>query len=488
MKAWPRAPKAASIDVSARYWYNPGLKSRFFLVPGAIAIVMTIIGTLLTALVVAREWERGTMEAIMATPVTMVEFIASKILPYYFLALASMTVCVVIAVAVFELPFRGSLLALYAIASAFLMPAPGLGLFVSSATKNQFVASQVGLIASFLPDLPALGLPLRDFLDARVDTGDHLCGAGSLPDPAAADPVPHRRQLEPVPAQHRDDAGLRLLLLFPLVPRDQAEPRLMVRLRAIIIKEIWSLLRDPKARIVLVLPPLIQLFIFTFATTLDVRNVDIAVLDRSGGSHAAELIQRIDGSPNFREIRYLRSTGELRHAIENQQVIAALVIEEGFDRALTRGEPVQVGLVLDGRRSNASQIVAGYVSRITAEMDADAIPRTEGGAQITNWFNPTLDFVWFTLPSLIVVIVSISGTRNHRPDRFARARDGDFRPAARSARCGYTKSLSARSSRPSSSARSTVHCTLSRGSSCSAYPSPGLWCCSSSRSAFTCSR
>lgn len=188
----------------------------------------------------------------------------------------------------------------------------------------------------------------------------------------------------------------------------------MTRLHAIIVKEIWSLLRDPKARIVLVLPPLIQLFIFTFATTLDVRNVDIAVLDRSGGSHAAELIQRIDGSPNFREIRYLRSSADLQHAIEQQDVIAALVIEEGFDRALTRGEPVQVGLVLDGRRSNASQIVAGYITRITAEMDAEAIvsaggPELAGGAEVTHWFNPTLDFVWFTLPSLIVVIVSISG-------------------------------------------------------------------------------
>ena len=144
-------PNAATIDLSTRVWYNPGLKSRYFLVPGAIAIVMTIIGTLLTALVVAREWERGTMEAIMATPVTMVEFIASKIIPYFFLALASMTVCVIIAVTIFGLPFRGSLLALYLIASAFLMPALGLGLFISSATKNQFVASQIGLLASFLP-------------------------------------------------------------------------------------------------------------------------------------------------------------------------------------------------------------------------------------------------------------------------------------------------------------------------------------------------
>lgn len=143
--------KAPQIELSARYWYNPGLKSRYFLVPGAIAIVMTMIGTLLTALVVAREWERGTMEALLATPLRMTEFIASKIVPYYLLALASMTLCTVIAVTMFGVPLRGSLLALYLIASAFLMPALGLGLFISSATKNQFVASQVALLSSFLP-------------------------------------------------------------------------------------------------------------------------------------------------------------------------------------------------------------------------------------------------------------------------------------------------------------------------------------------------
>jgi len=145
------APPRPQIEVSARYWFNPGLKSRYFLVPGAIATVMTMIGTLLTALVVAREWERGTMEAIMATPVSMAEFIASKILPYYLLALASMTVCTVIGVTLFGLPFRGSILALYLVSSAFLMPALGLGLFISSATKNQFVASQMALLTSFLP-------------------------------------------------------------------------------------------------------------------------------------------------------------------------------------------------------------------------------------------------------------------------------------------------------------------------------------------------
>ncbi|AKH44195.1 ABC-2 type transport system permease protein [Altererythrobacter atlanticus] len=145
------APPTPQIEVSSRYWFNPGLRSRYFLVPGAIATVMTMIGTLLTALVVAREWERGTMEAIMATPVSMAEFIASKILPYFLLALASMTLCAVIGVTLFGLPFRGSILALYLLSSAFLLPALGLGLFISSATKNQFVASQMALLTSFLP-------------------------------------------------------------------------------------------------------------------------------------------------------------------------------------------------------------------------------------------------------------------------------------------------------------------------------------------------
>jgi len=145
-------PNAAPrIQASARFWFNPDLRSRYFLVPGSIAIVMTMIGTLLTALVVAREWERGTMEAMMATPISMAEFIASKVIPYFLLALVSMGLCTAIAVFAFHVPFRGSIPALLAIASAFLMPALGLGLFISAATKNQFVASQIALLTAFLP-------------------------------------------------------------------------------------------------------------------------------------------------------------------------------------------------------------------------------------------------------------------------------------------------------------------------------------------------
>jgi len=143
--------KAPPITVEQRFWFNPELTSRFFLVPGSIAIVMTLVGTLLTSLVIAREWERGTMEAVMATPVTATELLVGKIIPYFLLGLASMTLCVGLAVFVFGVPFRGSVVALYALCATFLITALGQGLLISALTRNQFLASQVALISAFLP-------------------------------------------------------------------------------------------------------------------------------------------------------------------------------------------------------------------------------------------------------------------------------------------------------------------------------------------------
>lgn len=142
---------APPIGQDMRVWFNSRLESRWFLVPGAIAIVMSIIGTLLTSLVIAREWERGTMEAMMATPMRMTEFLASKVVPYMVLALCSMAVCTLVAIWIFGLPMHGSVGALFALSFAFLLPALGQGLFISAATRNQFAASQIALLTGFLP-------------------------------------------------------------------------------------------------------------------------------------------------------------------------------------------------------------------------------------------------------------------------------------------------------------------------------------------------
>ncbi len=139
------------VNVKPRYWYNEQLESRFFLLSGSLAIIMTLIGTLLTALVVAREWERGTMEAMMSTNVGVVELVVGKILPYFVLGMVSMTICVVLSVLVFGLPLRGSFLLLALVSAVFLFCALGFGLMISTMSKNQAIASQIAITAGFLP-------------------------------------------------------------------------------------------------------------------------------------------------------------------------------------------------------------------------------------------------------------------------------------------------------------------------------------------------
>jgi ABC-2 type transport system permease protein len=137
--------------VIARSWFNPAALSRNFIVPGSIALIMTIIGALLTSLVIAREWERGTMEALLSTAVTRTELLLSKVLPYYALGMVSMLLCLLVAVWLFRVPFRGSLLLLLLYTTLFLGSALGLGLLLSTVLRNQFNAAQAALNAAFLP-------------------------------------------------------------------------------------------------------------------------------------------------------------------------------------------------------------------------------------------------------------------------------------------------------------------------------------------------
>jgi ABC-2 type transport system permease protein len=139
------------VRAQSRFWYNEELESRNFLIPGSLAIIMTLIGTLLTALVIAREWERGTMEALMATPVGIRELMLGKLIPYFTLGMLSMTMCVAIAVFYYDVPFRGSFLVLAVVSSVFLLSALGVGFLISTIARNQFVAAQGAMIAAFLP-------------------------------------------------------------------------------------------------------------------------------------------------------------------------------------------------------------------------------------------------------------------------------------------------------------------------------------------------
>lgn len=139
------------ITTEPRIWYNETLQSRFFLLSGSLAIIMTLIGALLTALVVAREWERGTMEALISTPVGIRELVIAKVIPYFFLGMISMCMCVGISILCYDLPLRGSFLLLMLVSALFLICSLGLGLMISTLTKNQIFAYQITLIVAFLP-------------------------------------------------------------------------------------------------------------------------------------------------------------------------------------------------------------------------------------------------------------------------------------------------------------------------------------------------
>ena len=155
---YANSAKQPAINTEVRTWYNPDLNSHYFIVPGSIAITMTLIGILLTSLVVAREWERGTMEAMLSTSVKTIHIVLGKYIPYFILGMLSLTFNIFLCIVIFQIPFRGNYFVLLLVSSLFLFTSLGIGLNVSSVLKNQFLASMVAMSVGFMPALMLSGL------------------------------------------------------------------------------------------------------------------------------------------------------------------------------------------------------------------------------------------------------------------------------------------------------------------------------------------
>ena len=141
----------APVSVETRTWYNEDLESSAFIVPGVLALVMSVIGAFLTSLTIAREWERGTMEQLISTPVTSAEIMLGKLVPYFIIGMFDVIVCALIAIYWFHVPFRGSFLTLLVSSAMFMVVVLSLGFFISVTAKSQFAASQIALLITFLP-------------------------------------------------------------------------------------------------------------------------------------------------------------------------------------------------------------------------------------------------------------------------------------------------------------------------------------------------
>ena len=141
----------AAVSVETRTWYNEDLESSAFIVPGVLALVMSVIGAFLTSLTIAREWERGSMEQLISTPVSAMEIMLGKLAPYFVLGIFDVIVCAAIAIYWFQVPFRGSYLTSMVSSTLFMVVVLSLGFFISVVAKTQFAASQIALLVTFLP-------------------------------------------------------------------------------------------------------------------------------------------------------------------------------------------------------------------------------------------------------------------------------------------------------------------------------------------------
>lgn len=185
------------------------------------------------------------------------------------------------------------------------------------------------------------------------------------------------------------------------------------RVAAIVRKELLVLFGDRISRMMLVIPPILQIFTFGYAATLEVKNIHIGILNRDNGYYSRELINRVSASPSFTNVSLLGSEADLTKAINSQQVLLALVFDQDFSRLIEKRKSAPVQAIMDGRRSNSSQLAASYVNQIISAWlpelpkNAQNAPSLEIKSRF--WFNPNLEFQWFFLPNLIGIISLMMG-------------------------------------------------------------------------------
>ncbi|SDF02876.1 ABC-2 type transport system permease protein [Desulfovibrio legallii] len=189
------------------------------------------------------------------------------------------------------------------------------------------------------------------------------------------------------------------------------------RMLTIVRKELLVLFCNRVSRTLIIVPPLLQIVAFGWAATLEVRNVDVAVLNHDSGRWSREIVRRIQGAPTFRSVVFLENEARIRPVMERQEALFVLVFDQEFSRRIEKGEPAVVQAILDGRRSNAAQIAAYYLENLLRPVALDtplglqaraaAVPDLD--VRVRCWFNPNLEFQWFFLPNLIGMLSFMLG-------------------------------------------------------------------------------
>ena len=181
------------------------------------------------------------------------------------------------------------------------------------------------------------------------------------------------------------------------------------RVFALIKKEFITIWKDPKSRGIIIAMPILQLLVFANAITMEVKNIDVAVIDRDNSVESRELLSRFENSPRFRTFYYVQNESEFKRKIDTQKVQIGLYIDNNFSSNIKAQKPVSILIATDGRQTNSASIAGGYASQIISGYNDEITARK--GAQITpvirNWYNPNLEYRWYILTVLIAMLALV---------------------------------------------------------------------------------
>src|SRR5574344_310148 len=182
------------------------------------------------------------------------------------------------------------------------------------------------------------------------------------------------------------------------------------RIESMIKKEFSVIWRDPKSRFLIIMPPLMQLFIFAHAVTMEVKNIDMAVWDECNTEQSRELINKFSKSDRFSKIYFVRTEKELRSKADSQKIQLAMIIPSDFSKNLKAEKPTSIQLIVDGRQTNSAAITGNYASEIMRNFENEFFPQKRVPAiniEVRNWYNPNLTFIWYSVISLITIIALV---------------------------------------------------------------------------------
>ena len=393
------------ISIVSRMWFNDANSSTWFFIPGLIMLIMTIVGVMLTSVVMAREWERGTFESLFVTPVKPMELVLAKMVPYFCVALLGMGICLVLSRFLFEVPLEGSLIALILISMVYLLVALGIGLVISAITKRQFLACQFSLLISFLPCLVLSGF----IFDLR-STPQFVQAVGEV--------LPFSHYLISIRTLFLSgtDTGLLLkegglLMLYALffvsaafgMTRKKDDIRLFLQqLRVICVKEIMAIWNDPATRRIVVVPVIILGFLFGYAANYNLEDAPYVAVDESRSYDSSRLLSRFDGTRLFHRVATLQNPDEMGAIITRGDAVMAVFIPADFQRKLDGGEKADIQIITDGRNTMTASLSSAYAAHIVGQFNLERAGR-ESPVTIESrtWFNPNQITRWFFLPGII---------------------------------------------------------------------------------------